>query len=308
MKNIYELIIIGAGPAGITAGIYSARKKIKTLLLSQNFVGQTGKAFIIENYPGLESIKGPELMGRLIKHLNKFEIETKEEEVSEIFKKDNFFEVKTLNGNQYLSKSVILASGSKPRLLGIPGEQEFVGRGISYCAICDAPFFKQKTVAVIGSGNSGLETALELSKYAKKIYILEFYPEIKADEVNQEKIKKNEKIEIILSAKIEEIKGENFVESILYQDLKNKKQKEIILEGVFIQIGWIPSVDFVKNLVSFNKKDEVEINPLTNETKTPGFFAAGDVSAIPFKQMIIAAGEGAKAALACYDYLKSKEK
>jgi NADH-dependent peroxiredoxin subunit F len=303
MKNIYDLVIIGAGPAGITAGIYAARKKINALLLSKDFVGQTGKAFLIENYPGFEKIEGAEFIVRLKKHLEKFKIEIKEESVDNLKKTEDFFGIKT-NKSEYSAKSVIIASGAKPKSLGVPGEKEFVGRGISYCTICDAPFFKEKIVAVAGSGNSGIEASLELAKYAKKIYILEFFPKLKADEINQEKIKKNNKIEIILSAQIKEIKGENFVKSVVYQDQISKELREIFLDGVFVQIGWEPAADFTGELVSFNKKNEIEINPLTNETKTPGLFAAGDVTSIPFKQMIIAAGEGAKAALSCYDYLK----
>lgn len=303
MKNIYDLVIIGAGPAGITAGIYAGRKKINTLLLSKDFVGQTGKALLIENYPGFEQIEGAELAARFKRHLEKFKIEIKEEDAVELKKNKDFFEIKTKNF-EYSAKGVIIASGAKPKFLGVPGEKEFVGRGISYCTICDAPFFKDKTVAVAGSGNSGVEASLELTKYAKKVYILEFYSKLKADEINQEKIKKNNKIETILSAQIKEIKGEKFVKSIIYQDQNNKKLREIFLDGVFIQIGWEPAADFAKGLVNFNEKNEIEINLLTNETKTPGLFAAGDVTCVPFKQMIIAAGEGAKAALSCYDYLK----
>ncbi|MCX6764906.1 MAG: FAD-dependent oxidoreductase [Candidatus Nealsonbacteria bacterium] len=303
MKNIYDLVIIGGGPAGITAGIYAARKKINTLLLSKDFVGQTGKALLVENYPGFEQIEGAELAAVLKRHLEKFKIEIDEESVIGLKKNKDFFEIKTKN-LEYSAKSVIITSGAKPKFLGVPGEKEFVGRGVSYCTICDAPFFKEKTVAVAGSGNSGIEASLELTKYAKKVYILEFSSKLKADEVNQEKIKKNNKIEIILSAQIKEIKGENFVKSVIYQDQNNKKLREIFLDGVFIQIGWEPAADFAKGLVNFNEKKEIEINLLTNETKTPGLFAAGDVTCILFKQMIIAAGEGAKAALSCYDYLK----
>jgi len=305
MKSIYDLVIIGAGPAGITAGIYAARKKLNALVLSKDFVGQTGKALLIENYPGFEQIEGAELAARLKKHLEKFQIETKEEDANELRKNKDFFEIKT-DDSEYLARSVIIASGAKPKSLGVPGEKEFVGRGISYCTICDAPFFKAKTVAVAGSGNSGIEASLELTKYAKKVYILEFSSKLKADEINQEKIKKNNKIEVILSAQIREIKGESFVKSIIYQDRNDKKLREIFLDGVFIQIGWEPIVSFIKELVNFNEKNEIEINLLTNETKTPGLFAAGDVTCVPFKQMIIAAGEGAKAALSCYNYLKNQ--
>lgn len=301
---MYDLIVIGGGPAGITAGIYAIRKKLNTLLVSKDFVGQAGESSLIENWPGEKHISGAELLLKMRNHLEGLGAEIKQEEVKNIEKNDSFL-VETSEGNNYRARAVIVASGALPRSLGIKGEKEFVGRGVSYCAICDAPFFDQKTVAVIGGGNSGLETALDLTKYAKKIYILEFSPKIKADEVLQERVRKETKIEIILEAQAQEIKGDSAVKELVYIDRKTQKEKVLKVDGVFVQIGRIPASQFIKNgLVDLTKRGEVQIDPSTNQTKTPGLFAAGDVTSILYKQIIIAAGEGAKAALSCYSYLK----
>ena len=303
---MFDLIIIGGGPAGITAAIYAIRKKINTMLISRDFVGQAGEASIIENWPGYKKITGLELLKRMKEHLDSLGAQIKQEEVVGLDKKDNFFVVKTSQNNEYQAKSVIVASGASPRSLEVPGEREFIGKGVSYCVTCDAPFFKEKVVAVVGGGNSGLEAALELVKYAKKVYILEFSSQLKGDEVLQEKVEKEKKIEVILSAKTEEIKGDNFVREISYSDRVSGKKKSLSVDGVFVQIGRVPATVFVKeDLVEFSERGEIKIEPGTNKTKTPGLFAAGDVSSVAFKQIIIAAGEGAKAALFCYDYLKN---
>jgi len=309
--KLYDLIIIGAGPAGITAGIYGARKKLKTLLLCRDFTGQVGKAFFIENYPGFKEIRGADLAEKFEKHLRKFSgpggIEIKKEEgVNKIFQqKDKFFKVATEKDKHYIAKAVIIATGRDPRPLEVSGEKEFLGKGVAYCVTCDAPLFRDKIVAVIGGGNSGFEAALELSKYCKKIYILHHRAKPKADELVQERVKKNKKIQVILNAETKKIKGKNFVESIIYQDLESKHKKEIVVQGVFIQIGYIPATSFVKGLVDFNKWDEIKINPKTCATKTPGLFAAGDVTDISVKQIITAAAEGCKAALSAHKYLQN---
>ncbi|MCD6550135.1 FAD-dependent oxidoreductase [bacterium] len=303
---MYDLIIIGGGPAGITAGIYAIRKKLNTLLVSKDFVGQAGESSLIENWPGEKQISGAQLLLKMKNHLESLGAEIKQEEVKNIEKKDCFI-VETSQGSRYQAKAVIVASGALPRTLGIKGEKEFIGRGVSYCAICDAPFFNQKIVAVIGGGNSGLETALDLTKYAKKIYILEFSSKIKADEVLQERIRKETKIEIILGAQAQEIRGDSFVKELVYIDRKTKKEKTLQIDGVFVQIGRIPASWFVKGeLVDLTPRGEIKIDLNTNQTKTPGLFAAGDVTSILYKQIIIAAGEGAKAALSCYSYLKQE--
>jgi len=303
---MYDLIIIGGGPAGITAGIYAARKKINTLLISKDFLGQTGKASSVENYTGFERVSGIELMEKFRKHLEKFEIDINQnEEVKEVKKTNDGFQVTTSPKDKYQTKSVIITSGRDPRPLDVPGEKELIGKGVSYCVICDGPLFQGKTVAVIGGGNAGFETALELAKYCPKIYILEFGAKVKADEVNQEKARTTGKIKVIISAKVKEIKGKELVNGLTYDDLTTKETKELQVEGVFIEVGSVPATGFLKDLVEFNERDEIKVNPKTCETKTPGLFAAGDVTDVQYKQIIIAASEGAKAALSDYEYLQS---
>ena len=302
---MYDLIIIGGGPAGITAGIYTARQKLNTLLIAKSFGGQVArKAVAIENYPGFEEISGLELIQRFEKHLRKQKIDIERDLATKMKKIGKNFLVLTKSKNQFQARAVIIASGADPRPLEVPGEKKFIGRGVSYCSICDGPLFPNKIVAVIGGGNAGFEAAIFLSKFAKKIYILEYAQKVGADEINQERVKKTGKTEVITSAALKQIKGKEFVNSIVYQNRKTGKNITLLLEGVFVEIGSQPATSFVKGLVDFNEKDEIKINPRNNQTKTPGLFAAGDVTDIKEKQIIIAAGEGAKAALSVYEYLQ----
>lgn len=319
---MYDLIIIGGGSAGITAGIYAARQEIKTLLITKDFGGQMArKAVAIENYPGFKEISGQELIQKFKEHLEKFKIDIERDSVTKVEKTDENFKILTEGKKQFEARAVIITSGADPRPLEVSGEKEFIGKGVSYCAVCDGPLFKGKTVAVIGGGNAGFEAALFLGDFAKKIYILEYGAEVKADRINQEKAKKTGKIEVITSAALKEIRGRHpptthpcqtrapkFVKSIVYQDLNSKEDRVLKVRGVFVEIGSRPATFFVKDLVRFNhlinRLDEVEINPRTCETITPGLFAAGDASDVKFKQIVIAAGEGAKAALSAFKYLQ----
>ncbi|MGC9031389.1 MAG: NAD(P)/FAD-dependent oxidoreductase [Minisyncoccia bacterium] len=306
-KKIYDAIIIGGGPAGITAGIYLARKKVLTLLITRDFVGQVGKTGIIDNYPGLPGIQGMDLMKRFKEHLQKFEIEILEGEVvTKLKKKDKVFEAITFNKKNFFGKTILVTTGGEYRKLGIEGEKEFIGKGVSYCPICDAPFFKEKQVVVVGGGNSGFEAALELSKYARKVYLFVRTNKIKADEVLQEEVKKNSKIEVMINTELKKIEGKDNVQAVIFEDLANKKIYQMPCSGVFIQIGVVPATDFLKRVCKFNKNKEVKINPKTFQTSVPGIFAAGDVNSGKYKQIIIAAGEGASAALSIYEYLQEK--
>ncbi|OHA62360.1 MAG: hypothetical protein A2117_01600 [Candidatus Wildermuthbacteria bacterium GWA2_46_15] len=309
MTDIYDLIIIGGGPAGIAAGIYGARKALKILLLTKDFIGQTGKTALVDNYPGFPEISGLELMGKFKEHLKKFEIEIKEGEyVKSLTKKENFFEAVLDSGEQFSAKAVIVAGGRKPRFLNIPGEAEFSGRGVSYCSICDAPLFRGKAVAVVGGGNAGFEAAIDLLPFAVKIYILEISDKLIADEVSQEKVKKDGagRVEIIRQAKALEIKGKNFVEELVYQDLASGQAGELAVQGIFIQVGSLPTVGFLKDsgLVEFNQFGEIVVDPKTGATQAPGLFAAGDVTDVKYKQIGVAVGEGIKAALSAHEYLR----
>ncbi|MCK4919055.1 MAG: FAD-dependent oxidoreductase [Candidatus Pacebacteria bacterium] len=304
---MYDLIIIGGGPAGITAGIYAARKKLNTLLISKDFVGQTGTAFGVENYTGFEEIRGLELMKKFKNHLEKFEIKINEfEEVKEIKKINNIFEVKT-DEEKYSAKTIIVTSGRNPKTLEVSGEKEFLGRGVSYCVTCDETMVEGKIAAVIGGGNVGLEAGLELTKFCKKIYIIEYALKVTGDEILQKEIENDNKISVITDADVKKIKGDSFVEKIIYEDGKSKKINQLTVDGVFIEIGAIPSVGFAGDLVELNDNGEIKINPRTCATKTDGLFAAGDVADTRDKQIITACGEGAKSALSVYEYLKSKK-
>jgi thioredoxin-disulfide reductase len=305
-SELHDLIIVGGGPAGITAGIYAARQRLKTLLITKTFAGQIArKAVAIENYPGLESTSGLELMQKFEAQLKNHKIDIEMDSVKEIKKNGKEFIILTATKKEFQARSVIIASGADPRPLEVPGEKEFIGKGVSYCVACDGPLYVEKEVAIIGGGNAGFEAAISLSHYVKKIYILEHGSEAKADKENQEKAENTGKVEVITSAAIEKIEGENFVSKVLYQDLKSKETKTLNVEGVFVEIGSQPATSFVKDLVDFNEKDEIVADPYTGKTKTPGLFTAGDVDNVPYKQVVIAAGEGAKAAISASIYLQN---
>jgi thioredoxin-disulfide reductase len=301
---MYDLIIIGGGPAGITAGIYALRKKIKTLIIAKDFIGQAGMAGVVENWPGEKEILGIELMMKLKDHLSVYNPEIKEEEVVSIQKEENSFIVKTKK-DKYFSKTVLLATGRKARRLNVLGEKEFLGKGVAYCTTCDAPLFQNKKVVVVGGGNAGFEGAIELTKYTKEVSLFEFSSNIVADEALQEKAQ-NAGVKVYTNYKIEEVMGSNFLERIKYKDLISGEIKEVEAEGLFVQIGSTAIVDFVKDLVEIDKFGDIVINPNTYETKTEGLFAAGDVTNVKHKQIVIATGEGAKASLSVNDFLKQK--
>ncbi len=306
MQN-YDLIIIGGGPAGIAAGIYAARQRLNTLLITKSFGGQIArKAVAIENYPGLGKISGLELIKKFTDHLKKLPVDIVQDAVVKVKKTGQIFLISIENKKTFQAKAVIVASGADPRPLEVPGEKKFIGKGVSYCTACDAPLFAQKIVAVAGGGNSGFEAAIALSKWSKKIYILERGPKPRADEINQEIAKKTGKVEVLTDVVLKEVKGKDFVNSVVYQDKKRKKETTLLVDGIFVEIGSQPATSFVESLVDFNKKDEIIVNHHTGETKTPGLFVAGDVANLPFKQIVIAAGEGAKAAMAVSNYLQNK--
>ncbi len=305
MKNhIYDLIIIGGGPAGMAAGIYGARENLDMLLITKSFGGQiTRKSVEIENYPGFKKISGQKLIQRLESHFKRYKVPVVMEKVTDVKKKGNVFKVCTEKKKEFQTLSVLVASGADPRPLEVPGEKEFIGKGVSYCVTCDGPLYRNKNVAVIGGGNAGFEAALFLSKIADKVYILEFGSKIKADKINQDRIKKTNNVEVITKAGLKEIKGTRFVESIVYQEVDTKKEKEVKAEGVFVQIGSVPATDFVKDLVDFTKIDEIVVDSKTGETKLAGLFAAGDITNEEYKQIVIAVGQGTKAVLSISRYI-----
>lgn len=295
-----DVIIIGAGPAGITAGIYAAWQQLDALIISKEIGGQMAtKAVPIENYPALKEISSTELIGRFQQHLEELDVNIQMEEVSHIDEKDSHFVIKT-EEEELESKAVIIATGADPRPLEVPGEKKLIGQGVSYCAICDGPIYKGKKVAVVGGGDAGFESALFLSKYAEQVTILESLPEVSASALNQKRVKDKESVDVVTDAQLKEIKGEELVESVVYE---KESEKELDVKAVFIEIGRQPATSFVNDLVEFDEKDEIVVDRDNGATKTEGLFAAGDVTDVKFKQIVIAAGQGAKAALGVHQYL-----
>lgn len=300
---MYDLIIAGAGPAGITAAVYAARKKMKTLVITKNIGGYAASSGAVENYIGYQFLSGPELAKKFEEHLKSFDVEIKENtEVLCVRKLDNNFRVETDKG-EYECLTAIVATGRKPRLLGVPGEVAFKNRGVTYCATCDAPLFAGKDVAVIGGGNSAMDATIQLMSIANKIYLININNNLAGDEIMIEKIKKSDKVEILNNTKAKEIMGDKFVNNIKLQ--VNKSIERILdVQGVFIEIGSMP----VKGPgcgVNTNEKDEIIVNERC-ETDVPGLFAAGDVTDVPEKQIIVAAGQGAIASLSAFKYLSKK--
>ncbi len=295
---MYDVIIIGAGPAGLCAALYAARQKLNALIISKNIGGQALWSADVENYLGFENISGTDLSEKFLEHVNKYNIDLKEDETVKSINKDKVFDVQT-DKSRYKTKTIIITSGKKPRKLGIKGEEELLGKGISYCATCDGAFFHNQNVAVIGGGNAGIDAANQLEKIAKKVYVIEVSDKLKADQLSIEQCKKSNKIEIMTKTKITEILGKNEVEGIKIE--QNGKEKELKVQGVFIEVGSVPAVDFIKDLKK-NKFNEIIVNN-KNETNIPGILAAGDVTNVPEKQIIIAAGEGCKATLSAFKYI-----
>lgn len=303
MKKIYDLVIIGAGPAGITAAVYAARKKMDSLVITKDIGGQASLSGDIQNYTGYQFITGPELAIKFEEHMRKFNFEIKEnEEVKELISKKSTFLVKTDKDN-YQAKTIIVASGKRSRELGVTGEREFKNKGLTYCATCDGPLFAGRDVAVIGGGNSALDAALQLIKIANKIYVINITDNLTGDGIMQEKIRADKKVFIFNNSRVKEILGDSFVQAIKIEE--DKEEKVLDVQGIFVEIGLIPNSDFASYLEK-NERKEIIVNQ-RNETNIPGIFAAGDVTNVPEKQIIIAAGEGAKAVLSTFRYLSTRK-
>lgn len=295
----YDVIIIGAGPAGLSAAIYCARKKLNTLVLSVDVGGQANLTTHIENYPGVGKTSGVELLGIFRDQAEGFGAVIESARVTKIGKAKDGFLVTAASG-LYNSKAIILAFGKIPRLLGVPGEMQFLGKGVATCVTCDAPLFKKKIVAVVGGGNSAVQGALELSGIASKVYLIHRSEEFRADAVSLEKLKAAGNVEMFLDTEVREVKGEKFVKSIV---LESKGQtRELVLSGVFIEIGYMVDASPVQGLVKLNERNEVVVDSRCHSS-LDGVFAAGDCTDSLHKQIIIAAGEGVKAALSAYTFL-----
>lgn len=307
-NQLYDVIIIGAGPAGFSAGIYCARDKLKTLIISKDIGGQVAISSEIENYLGFHLTQGPELVKKFEEHLKDFEVEQKIGiEVKKISGRFGDFTVATL-AKEFKAKTILLVLGGQHKKLNIPGEEKLAGQGVSYCAVCDAPFFKDKAVAVIGGGNSALEAVHFLDKIAKKIYLVNIDDKFgdQADPLLVDRVKECKEAEVILNAQTKEILGPKRVTGIKYLDKNTGQEKTLAVDGVFVEIGSVPTTDFVKDLVELNQWKEIKIDQ-HNMTSQEGIFAAGDATEISGKQVIIAAGEGAKAAIGISTYLAKQK-
>ena len=300
---MYDVIIIGAGPAGMTAAVYVARKKLKTLLLTKDVGGQTNWTNDIQNYMGYQFVEGPELMKKFENQVKQFPIDLKTDtEIANISKIDAGFEVTTESGDVYQGTTAIIASGKRPRSLNVPGEERLRGRGVSYCSICDGPLFSGMSIAVIGGGNSALEAANDMLQIADHVYVVSLTP-LTGDPVLIDNVKDHEKVTIYTEHSTTEIKGEATVSAIRVRDLKTNQEIELDVQGIFVEIGLIPNSQFAQGMVTLNEAGEIEVGR-SCETTIPGLYAAGDVTNVPEKQIVVAAGEGAKAALQAHRYLQ----
>ncbi len=299
----YDLIIIGGGPAGMTAAVYAARKRLSTALLSMDLGGQILVTSDVENYLGYHYISGRELVDKFETQVKQYPIDMGlGEEVVRVAPLDGGFSVETKGGNKYQGKVIIIATGKRYRPLNVPGEKELVGHGVSYCATCDGPLFKGKNVAVVGGGNSAFTAVADLLPIANSIYVVNIAAAWQADAILLERADKSDKVETFLEHQVTGIQGEARVTGITIQPLKEGAEKTLEVEGVFVEIGLLPNSEFLKGVVELNSFNEVVID-CDCHTSVIGIFAAGDVTMVPEKQIIVAAGEGSKAALTAYDYL-----
>lgn len=300
----YDTIIIGAGIAGLSAALYAARQKLSTLVLSKDLGGQLTLTDLIENYPGIEATGGLNLAQKIEKQAKKFGAEfIYGEEVREIRQNGEDFIIKGIKG-EYSSKTVILAFGKTPRELNVPGEHEFKGKGVSYCAICDAAFFKGKPAAVVGEGEPGIEAIELLSNYANPAYYITSSSQIVGEEEIVKRVISKPNVKIFNSSRVIEIRGNSKVEEIVIK--QGNEIKSIKVDGVIIEMGYVLKTEFLKGFVELNDKGEVIVDEL-GRTSREGVFAAGDITQIPYKQAVIAAAEGVKAALSAYNYLRNKK-
>ncbi len=303
-NTIYDVVIIGGGSAGYTAGIYAAREGLKTIILEKEMTGGiAGITDMIENYPGFpDGISGPDLMEKFKKQAERFNVIFEEYvEVEEIVPQKDYFQIKSDDG-EYHARSVILATGGYARKLGLEQEKKLAARGVSYCATCDGPFFKDAEIAVVGGGDAAIQEALYLTKFAKKVTIVHRRDKLRAADTLQQRAFKNEKIDIAWDSIVDDIVGETKVEALKLKNVKTGKISELNLEGVFIFTGWLPNSDFVKNLVEMDEQGYIKTDRDMN-TSVKGIFAAGDVCMKSFRQIATAVGEATTAALSASHYL-----
>jgi alkyl hydroperoxide reductase subunit F len=302
-KDPFDVLIVGGGPAGAAAAIYAARKGIRTGVLADRFGGQVLDTLAIENFVSMKETDGPKFAVALEEHVKHYDVDIMNTQRASKLVEGTMIEVHTESGAVLKSKSVIIATGARWREINVPGEREYRNHGVAYCPHCDGPLFKGKRVAVIGGGNSGVEAAIDLAGIVKEVTLIEYGAELRADAVLQRKLYSLKNVTVIKSAQTTEIHGDGkIVNGISYKDRNSGELKRIELEGVFVQIGLVPNAEWLKGTIELSAHGEIEVDA-KGQTSVPGVFAAGDVTTVPFKQIVIAVGEGAKASLAAFDYM-----
>ena len=302
-KETFDVLIVGGGPAGAAAAVYAARKGIRTGIVTEDFGGQLLDTVGIENFISMTETEGPRLAAALEAHVNDYPVDVMKRQRAARLVPGEEIEVVLESGAHLRSRSVILATGARWRTLGVPGEQEYRNKGVTFCPHCDGPLFKGKRVAVVGGGNSGIEAAIDLAGLVQHVTVLEFMDELKADAVLQRKLASLPNVDVIKNARTTEVLGDGKkVTGLRYEDRATETLHDLSLEGVFVQIGLLPNTDWLKGSVELSRFGEIVIDA-RNATSVPGVFAAGDVTTVPFKQIIIAAGAGANASLAAFDHL-----
>ena len=302
-KDVFDLLVVGGGPAGSAAAIYSARKGIRTGVVAERFGGQVLDTLGIENFISVKETEGPKLVAALEQHVTSYEVDVMNLQRAAALVPGEVIEVKLESGASLKAKSVVIATGARWRELNVPGEKEYRNKGVAYCPHCDGPLFKGKRVSVVGGGNSGVEAAIDLAGIVGHVTLLEFDAKLRADEVLQRKLRSLPNVTVITDAQTTEVTGDgNKVNGMRYTDRKTGESKSIALEGIFVQIGLLPNTDWLKGTVALSNRGEIEVDA-KGQTSVPGVFAAGDVTTVPYKQIIIAMGEGSKAALSAFDHL-----
>ena len=302
-KPVFDVLIVGGGPAGAAAAIYSARKGIATGVVAERFGGQVLDTLAIENFVSVQETEGPKFATALEQHVKSYEVDIMDVQRAEALIPGRINEVHLANGAVLKAKTIVLATGARWRQINVPGENEYRNHGVAYCPHCDGPLFKGKRVAVIGGGNSGVEAAIDLAGIVREVTLFEFGAQLRADEVLQRKLRSLANVTIVTQAQTTEITGDGKkVNGLVYKDLRSGETKTVELEGVFVQIGLVPNTEWLKGTVELSKHGEIVVDA-RGATSVPGVFAAGDVTTVPFKQIVIAVGEGAKASLAAFDHL-----
>ena len=302
-KDVFDLLVVGGGPAGASAAIYSARKGIRTGVVADRFGGQVLDTLGIENFISVKETEGPKLVAALEQHVKAYEVDVMNLQRASALIPGELIEVKLENGASLKAKSVVIATGARWRELNVPGEKEYRNKGVAYCPHCDGPLFKGKRVAVVGGGNSGVEAAIDLAGIVGHVTLLEYDAKLRADEVLQRKLRSLPNVTVITEAQTTEVTGDGAkVNGMRYTDRTTGESKLIELEGIFVQIGLLPNTDWLKGTVALSNRGEIEVDA-RGQTSVPGVFAAGDVTTVPYKQIIIAMGEGSKAALGAFDHL-----